>query len=126
MGHLSEMCEGANLSAIINFEKVPKLPHLEEYLALGSFPGGTTRNWDSYGHKIAFSLPSKNSHNFQKNENYETQKQILADPQTSGGLLIAVDPNYEQDFQKIATENGFELECFGEFIEKGENLIIVE
>jgi selenide, water dikinase len=106
------MCEGANISAKINFEKVPKLPFLEEYLKLGSFPGGTTRNWDSYGHKIA--------------EITKNQRYILADPQTSGGLLIAVSPEKEGDFLQIAKENGFELECFGEFIEKGEKLIFVK
>jgi selenide,water dikinase len=108
LGHLSEMCEGANLSAKIDFNKVPKLPFIEEYLAQGSFPGGTTRNWDSYGENI----------NFSNGHNSETQKYILADPQTSGGLLIAVSPNNELEFLEIAKENGFELECFGEFIEK--------
>ncbi len=115
LGHLSEMCEGASLSANIKFEKVPKLPFLEEYLALGSYPGGTTRNWESYGHKIQFD----------NSENIDNQRYILADPQTSGGLLIAVDPAFEQDFQKIAVENGFELVCFGEFIEKAEKAIFV-
>jgi selenide, water dikinase len=111
LGHLTEMCEGANLSAKIDFEKVPKLPFIEEYLALGSFPGGTTRNWDSYGHKIG--------------QITENQRHILADPQTSGGLLIAVSPEKEKDFLQIAKDNGFDLECFGEFIEKGEKLIFV-
>lgn len=125
LGHLSEMCEGANLSAEIEFEKVPKLPFLEEYLAKGSFSGGTTRNWDSYGDKIKFNTFEKNGPNFQKNENYETQKHILVDPQTSGGLLIAVDTNFEKDFLEIAQENGFELDCFGEFIEKKEKSVFV-
>jgi selenide, water dikinase len=115
LGHLSEMCEGAQLSAEIDFEKVPKLPFIEEYLKLGSFPGGTTRNWESYGEKIYFS----------KENNSETQKYILADPQTSGGLLIAVDPNFENAFLQISKENGFEIECFGEFIERKEKSIFV-
>jgi selenide, water dikinase len=115
LGHLSEMCEGANLSAIIDFNKVPKLPFIEEYLNQGSFPGGTVRNWDSYGHKVEMN----------RNENFEIQKYILADPQTSGGLLIAVLPENEKDFLAIASENGFELECFGEFVERKEKNIYV-
>ncbi|MES2796786.1 MAG: selenide, water dikinase SelD [Bacteroidota bacterium] len=109
LGHLSEMCEGSRLSARIQFEKVPKLPFIEEYLELGSFPGGTVRNWESYGHKIS--------------EITEKQKYILADPQTSGGLLIAVDSKFEREFLTIAKENGLELECFGEFVERDEKLI---
>ncbi len=118
LGHLSEMCEGANISAKIDFLKVPKLPFIEEYLEKGSFPGGTTRNWESYGDKINFS--SDNNLLLQ-----ETQKYILADPQTSGGLLIAVSPDFENDFLQIAKENSFDLKCFGEFVERDEKLIYV-
>jgi selenide,water dikinase len=118
LGHLSEMCEGAKLSAKIDFNKVPKLPFIEEYLEKGSFPGGTTRNWDSYGEKINFSSDNNS-------EMQETQKYILADPQTSGGLLIAVSPNYLTDFQLVAKENGFLLDFFGEFVEKNEKLIYI-
>jgi selenide, water dikinase len=106
LGHLTEMCEGAGLSAEIEFAKVPKLEMLEEYLAQQSFPGGTTRNWDSYGHKIS-----------QLSEN---QKYILADPQTSGGLLIAVEPDFQTEFEKIMSENGFDLKPFGKFVAKKE------
>jgi selenide, water dikinase len=115
LGHLSEMCEGANISAKINFEKVPKLPFIEEYLAKGCYPGGTTRNWDSYGHKIKF----------ENSEQLDNQKYILADPQTSGGLLIAVDPHFEEEFLKVAAENDWILDSFGEFIPRAEKLIYV-
>jgi selenide, water dikinase len=120
LGHLTEMCEGANISAEIEFDKVPKLPFIEEYFEKGSFPGGTVRNWDSYGDKIAILCVQANEKNL-----YETQKYILADPQTSGGLLIAVNPENISDFLQIANENGFELECFGEFVEKKEKTIYV-
>jgi selenide, water dikinase len=116
LGHLTEMCEGANISAKIDFEKVPKLPFIQDYLKQGSFPGGTIRNWDSYGDKISITG---------KSESFENQKYILADPQTSGGLLIAVDPAFEAEFKKIAIENGFDLECFGAFTEKAEKSVIV-
>lgn len=116
LGHLSEMCDGANISAKISFELVPKLPFLEEYLALGSYPGGTNRNWESYGHKIQFI----------NSEDIDNQRYILADPQTSGGLLIAIDPAFELEFQKVAVENGFELVCFGDFIPREENVIYVD
>ncbi|MBC7418175.1 MAG: selenide, water dikinase SelD, partial [Pedobacter sp.] len=78
LGHLSEMCEGSNLRAEINFERVPKLAVVDEYLEQNSIPGGTNRNWASYGHKIGAIT--------------DRQKHLLADPQTSGGLLVAVLP----------------------------------
>ena len=88
LGHLSEMCLGAGLHAEINFGAVPKIPAAEKYIAQGAIPGGTKRNWASYGHHVGTIT--------------ETQKLILADPQTSGGLLVAVDPAHVQDFEAAA------------------------
>lgn len=104
LGHLTEMAEGSGLSAVIQYDSVPKLPMVEEYLAQKSFPGGTVRNWDSYGHKIS--------------ELTETQRYVLADPQTSGGLLIAVEPHSTTEFERVAAEHGFALQSFGELVEK--------
>lgn len=111
LGHLTEMAEGSGLSAVLTFDDVPKLPMIEEYLAQKSFPGGTVRNWDSYGHKIS--------------ELTETQKYILADPQTSGGLLIAVEPDSTIEFERVARENGFDLHAFGELVEPREKVVYV-
>lgn len=76
LGHLSEMCVGSLLRAEVDFENVPTLPHIDEYIEQDCIPGGTNRNWDSYGYKIG--------------EISDYQRKILCDPQTSGGLLIAV------------------------------------
>ncbi|MDP9046945.1 MAG: selenide, water dikinase SelD [Bacteroidota bacterium] len=92
LGHLSEMCEGSNLQAVIEFDKIPKINAVDEYLDMGCIPGGTNRNWTSYGHKIAAIT--------------ERQKYILADPQTSGGLLIAIDPSAISAFEDILRKNG--------------------
>ena len=109
LGHLSEMCEGSNLQAVIYFDKVPKLTVIDEYLEQKSIPGGTLRNWASYGHKIG--------------DITEKQKYILADPQTSGGLLVAVKPEFATEFEALLKENGIPEKnciCFGELKEKGE------
>src|SRR5688500_20200287 len=71
LGHLCEVCEGSGLSAEIEFGKIPMFDFLEEYIQQKSMPGGTLRNWESYGSKISFIT--------------EYQKAILADQQTSGG-----------------------------------------
>ena len=95
LGHLTEMAEGSNLSAVVNFDAVPLInSSIKEYITQGCVPGGTNRNRDSYGHKIA---PLT-----------KEQWAILADPQTSGGLLIAVNKNATDKLIKILNENGLE------------------
>ena len=109
LGHLIEMAGGSGLSAVIDFEKVPKLPFIEDYLAQKSFPGGTVRNWQSYGHKVA--------------DLTETQRYILADPQTSGGLLIAVSPEGRADVETILRTFNIEAEPIGRMVEKREKVV---
>ena len=105
LGHLTEMCEGARLSAIIHADRIPVLNEAAIYMYLekGSVPGGTHRNWKSYGHKIS---PIEN----------DALRFLLADPQTSGGLLVAVAAEGVHDFQEQARKNGFELEPIGQMV----------
>jgi len=93
LGHLSEMCAASNLTAIVTADKVPLLQKsvIDYYLSEGCIPGGTLRNWASYGHKIS-SLT-------------DYQKHILCDPQTSGGLLVAVASKKIPAFKKLLLEN---------------------
>ena len=111
LGHLTEMAEGSGLSAVLDYESVPKLSVVDDYLAQQSFPGGTVRNWASYGHKIS--------------DLTETQRYVLADPQTSGGLLIAVEPHSTEEFERVATENGLTLHSFGELVARREKVVYV-
>jgi selenide,water dikinase len=106
LGHLLEMCEGSGLDALIDFDAVPRLPHLDHYLELGCSPGGAQRNFDSYGHKVG---PLS-----------DRQRQTLCDPQTSGGLLVAVRPDSEADFLDIARGHGLALGAIGELLPRGE------
>ncbi|EOR95075.1 Selenide,water dikinase [Arcticibacter svalbardensis MN12-7] len=92
LGHLSEMCKGSGLSAVVEFDKVPVIPSMPYYLSQKSYPGGTERNWKSYGHQI--------------NTLTDQQKFILADPQTSGGLLVAVEPQGVEEFESLLKEQG--------------------
>src|SRR3990167_2973994 len=100
LGHLVEMADGSGLTARIEFAKVPRLASVEYYLEQGCVPGGTQRNFDSYGEKIA---PLG-----------EAQKQLLCDPQTSGGLLVAVAPEGEAEFLAVAMELGMNLQPIGQ------------
>ena len=109
LGHLCEVCEGSGLSAEIDFNLIPKFDFLDDYLKQKSIPGGTTRNWESYGNKIA--SPG------------ELQQAILADPQTSGGLLVCVDPQNAADFESVAKQLGLSLQSFGKLIKQQEKLV---
>ena len=107
------MCEASATSAIVHFDLAPTLDRqmLDFYLEHKCVPGGTLRNWDSYGHKIA------GVDDYKRN--------ILADPQTSGGLLVAVQAGHEADFQAVAAEEGLDLLPFGFMIERQEVLVTV-
>lgn len=113
LGHLVEMAEGSGLSAVIDFEKVPLIiDDLKNYIDQKCVPGGTTRNWDSYGNKIA--------------NISDYQKTILADPQTSGGLLIAVEEASVEKVKQILSKEGIEfIKPVGRFIKSEEKIIMV-
>ncbi|VAW93568.1 Selenide,water dikinase [hydrothermal vent metagenome] len=100
MGHLVEICEGSGLQAVIEYKAVPKLAEVEHYISLGCSPGGAQRNFDSYGHKLS--------------DMTDMQKKILCDPQTSGGLLVAVEKNNAADFIKLAKTYDLDLKPLGE------------
>jgi len=99
LGHLLEVCEGSGVSAQIHYDAVPKLPYVEQYLQQGCSPGGAQRNFDSYGHKVG--------------DMEELKRKILCDPQTSGGLLVAVAPEAEDDFVAVTRQFDLELQPIG-------------
>ena len=104
LGHLAEICEGSNLNAEVDCANVKTLDGVYDYIAQGCIPGGTNRNFDSYGHKIAAIT--------------DLQKAVLCDPQTSGGLLIAVKPEAENEVFVVAQKAGVELSPVGKLIER--------
>lgn len=95
LGHLTEICQGSGLSATIDFDKVPTLAEIESYIDQGCVPGGSQRNFASYGDKVS----TLN----------EMQRTILCDPQTSGGLLVCVAPESAILLLEIAEKNGVSL-----------------
>jgi selenide,water dikinase len=113
LGHLSELCAASDATAEIDFGAVPMLHDaVETYRAQGCVPGGTKRNWASYGHHIA---PIT-----------DAQRQILCDPQTSGGLLIAVGPDALAEFHAAADLAGLSLSPIGRVVAPGEHRVVVQ
>lgn len=95
LGHLVEMAEGSGLSAELRFNNIHFITtDIFDFVDQKCVPGGTARNWDSYGEKIG---PIT-----------EYQKAILADPQTSGGLLISAGAAAIKEVENILHQYGLE------------------
>ena len=116
-GHLVEMAEGAGLSAELNYHLLPILNESREYLAQRAIPDATYRNWNAYGSKIDFASGVDVMEAFS----------ILPDPQTNGGLLIAVDPASVDEVVELLTVAGYYhfTAPVGRFIAKQEKVIVV-
>ena len=112
LGHLKEVCEGSTLRAAVNFAEIQTLDGVQDYIAQGSVPGGTNRNFESYGHLIS---PLT-----------DEQKAILCDPQTSGGLLVAVELQAIEKIQQIANAMNVPLFRVGRLLEMDENRPLIE
>ena len=109
LGHLLEICQGSQLSALLDFDSVPLIAEAEKYRIQGSVPGGTGRNFDSYGEHLS--------------ELNEKQLQYGCDPQTSGGLLVAVEPEAVDEFLSCSVDHGLQLVSFGELHARSEHWI---
>ncbi|MBV2128688.1 selenide, water dikinase SelD [Arsukibacterium indicum] len=105
LGHLMEMCEGSDVDAILDITAIPTLPFVTDYIAQGCIPGGTGRNFASYGAKVSpLTLE---------------QQALLCDPQTSGGLLLAVSPDAAAGFNDIALAYDLVLQPIGKLTSRG-------
>ncbi len=113
LGHLVEMCQASGLSAQIDFERVPVLDRkaIAYYLQQECIPGGSQRNWESYGHQISQIELARRS--------------ILCDPQTSGGLLVAVAEAAAETFEQFCQKEGLESRSFGHLVAQRDPLISI-
>ena len=113
LGHLREMMEASGTSAQVHFDQVPLLDSeaIHHYLSVGAIPGGTKRNFASYGDKIS---PLT-----------DTQQHILCDPQTSGGLLVSVAASEVDTFLAFCDRFGERPSRVGTVLEEREKLVMV-
>lgn len=117
LGHLIEMAEGSNLSAELYYQHIPFLAAAKEYLAQRIVPDATYRNWNSYSTKVAFGT----------GVNVMEAFNLLPDPQTNGGLLIAVKETELATVEQLLTANGLADRTvpIGRFVPKDEKVIQV-
>jgi len=97
LGHLLEICKGSKTSATIHVEQLPFMDGVLDMAKAGFVTGASGRNWDGYGHDI--SIDTKYGKEIQD---------LLTDPQTSGGLLVACDPSVVDEVMQIFSDGGFQ------------------
>lgn len=116
-GHLIEMAEGSGLSATISYSQLPILEPAREYLAQKIMPDATYRNWNSYSSKIAF----------EPGVNVMEAFNLLPDPQTNGGLLVAVAPDALPELQRVFESFNIPYASpIGELTARSEKIITVK
>ena len=111
LGHLIEMCEGSNTSAEINYNAIPLLDGVKEYIAQMMIPDNTYRNWNSYEKKVdgigAESLYT------------------LCDPQTNGGLLFTVREDNKNEIDELLVREKQSVMVIGKIILKKGKVIYI-
>jgi selenide,water dikinase len=96
LGHALGMARGSNVALTVRFDDLPFLAAAAELAKQHFVTGASGRNWASYGESI--SLPG----------NFEAwRRDLLSDPQTSGGLLIACEPSRAADITRTIVDRGY-------------------
>ena len=116
LGHLNEICKGSNLSATINYENIPLITKTEEFANKGIIPGGTKKNLEFLNDILWFADSIR-----------KFEKLILADAQTSGGLLIACDKSKSEEMLEDLNKNAeFTSKVIGKFKKREKHNIYCE
>lgn len=112
LGHLVEMAQASGCQAEIEAHKVPQLLPgiLEDYHRKGAIPGGTKRNFASYGHEV------------EMEDGF--MRDLLSDPQTSGGLLVAVHPDSAREVEDLGSKFGLKLQAIGRMSAPGHGPLV--
>jgi selenide,water dikinase len=96
LGHLLEMCRGAQLEARLEFSRLPLLDEVLALAADGCVTGASARNWGAYGDEVRLAPQLT-----------VADKALLCDPQTSGGLLLACAEETVPQAIRILQQQGF-------------------
>ena len=97
LGHLLEVCRGSKLAARIDFDELPVFDAARKLARNGVVTGASARNWDSYG--ISVKLPEAFP---------DWKRNLLTDPQTSGGLLVCCAPETTEHVIELFRAGGFD------------------
>jgi selenide,water dikinase len=115
LGHALEVCRGSGLAAAIDADAPALLAGVEALAREGVRTGAAVRNWASYGEAVA--LPE---------ELPDWRRDLLCDPQTSGGLLVAVAADRAEAVLELVRRRGFAAAAIVGRLSEGEPAIRVE
>jgi len=117
VGHVLEMAKGSNLTVTINYSLIPVIAAAKSYMAQNCIPDATYRNWNAYQPDLQINAGVPMMEAFK----------LLPDPQTNGGLLIAVNEQSLPALQAVLATNGYEAftQPIGYFTEKKEKFLVV-
>ena len=106
-GHGLEMARATGVELVVAAAALPTLdrPALEGYHAAGCIPGGTRRNFASYGQDLILDDTS------------DFARDLVCDPQTSGGLLVAASPEAVAEVQAVLAGQGLQADSIGEVVD---------
>ncbi len=108
-GHLIEMLgTSGSLGAEVSVAALPVLPGVVGQMQAGMIPGGARRNRDAFSPRVQIS-----------DEAPGELEMLLYDTQTSGGLLVAIEPQSAERFEEDALRRGVSVRCIGRFTDTG-------
>ena len=107
LGHLMEVCKGSAVRAMVDFSALPLLGRALEFANAGHVTGASARNWASYGNAVQLAAGLGDS-----------ERALLTDPQTSGGLLVSCTPDTVTEVLSIFLQQGFShVSVIGEVVD---------
>lgn len=112
-GHLLEMCRGAKVRAQLEFKDIPLIPEAIDFAKNKVVTGASGRNWAGYGREVELNAGIQ-----------DWQKNLLTDPQTSGGLLLACSPESEHEVLALFKKHGFEDACTIGSVIEGQGIVV--
>ncbi len=115
LGHALEMATGAEVTIKINHKSLPLIVNTIEYANMGLVPAGSYDNRNYIGDQVKF-----------LNDIPENMKDVMYDPQTSGGLLISIPRDKSEQILKELENSPTKYAIIGEVVEKGEHYLLVE
>jgi selenide, water dikinase len=113
LGHGFEMAEASQVGLRLEMDRIPFVSCAQKYADMWTFPGGATDNHQYFGSHIRFASSIT-----------EEKQMLLFDPQTSGGLLLAIPKSLKDTFLGRAKEMGLPAWVIGEAVE-GEGIDVV-
>ena len=115
LGNAVELAEAAGVAVHLDPDAIPHLTDLAPYLEAGTVPGGTRRNWKAYGERVRMASGDPVP---------DATWQILADPQTNGGLLVSVDGEHAGLVRELLLAAGVHAEPIG-YVSDGESGVVL-